>query len=62
MSVEMNDIEAVVETTAAAMGLNIPTVGKSVVVEHLTIAYAMAALVVDMPLEDEAEPAPVFTP
>ena len=62
MSVEAKDIEALVEAMAAAMGLDIPPVGKAVVAEHLKIAYAMAPLVLDMPLEDEAEPAPVFTP
>ena len=62
MTVEAGDIERVVEATAAALQLAIPEEGLPVVVEHLMVAYRMAPLVMDFPLGDEQEPAPVFTP
>ena len=51
-----------VEATAAALQLAIPPEGFPVVVEHLAVAYRMAPLIMDFPLGDEQEPAPVFTP
>ena len=55
-------IEALVDAMATAMELSIPEVGKPVVIEHLQVAFRMAPLVLDFPLDDEQEPAPVFTP
>ena len=62
MTVETRDIERIVEATAEALQISIPQEGFPVVVEHLTVAYRMAPLVMDFPLGDEQEPAPVFTP
>ncbi len=62
MTVETKDIERIVETTAIGFRLTIPDEGVSMVVEHLAVAYRMAPLVMDFPLCDEQEPAPVFTP
>ena len=62
MTKEAEEIARVVEATAAAMKLTIPAEGFAVVVEHLTVAYRMAPLVMDFPLGDEQEPAPVYTP
>ena len=62
MTTETEEIERVVEATAAAMKLAIPVEGFSVVVEHLAVAYRMAPLVMDFPLGDEHDVAPVFTP
>ena len=62
MTVETMDIERIVEVTAVALQLAIPPEGFPVVVEHLTVAYRMAPLVMDFPLGDEQEPAPVYTP
>ncbi len=62
MTIETKDIERLVEATAAALELSIPQDGLPIVVEHLSVAYRMAPLVMDFPLGDEQEPAPVFTP
>ncbi len=62
MTKETEEIERVVEATAAAMKLVIPAEGFPVVVEHLAVAYRMAPLVMDFPLGDEQEVAPVYTP
>jgi hypothetical protein len=59
---ENAEIERIVEATAAAMKLSIPEEGFAIVVEHLAVAYRMALLVMDVPLGDEQEVAPVFTP
>ena len=62
MTVEAQEIERLVEASAAALKLAIPDEGFPVVVEHLAVAYRMAPLIMDFPLGDEQEPAPVFTP
>ncbi len=62
MTVETQEIERLVEATAAALKLAIPPEGFPVVVEHLAVAYRMAPLIMDFPLGDEQEPAPVYTP
>ncbi len=62
MTNEADAIERVVEATAAAMKLVIPAEGFPVVVEHLAVAYRMAPLVMDFPLGDEQDVAPVYIP
>lgn len=62
MTVETKEIERLVEASAAALQLAIPPEGFPVVVEHLAVAYRMAPLIMDFPLGDEQEPAPVYTP
>ena len=62
MTVETQDIERIVEAMADALRLAIPQEGFPVVVEHLAVAYRMAPLIMDFPLGDEQEPAPVYTP
>ena len=62
MTLEKQEIERLVEATAAALQLAIPPEGLPVVVEHLAVAYRMAPLITDFPLGDEQEPAPVYTP
>ena len=62
MTVDTQDIERIVEVTAAALQLAIPPEGFAVVVEHLSVAWRMAPLIMDFPLGDEQEPAPVYTP
>ena len=62
MTVETMDIERLVEAMAAALQFAIPPEGFPVVVEHLAVAWRMAPLIMDFPLGDEQEPAPVYTP
>ena len=62
MTVDTQEIQRLVEATALALQLTVPDEGFPLVVEHLTVAYRMAPLIMDFPLGDEQEPAPVFTP
>jgi hypothetical protein len=62
MTSEADEIERLVEASAAALRLAIPPEGLPVVVEHLAVAYRMAPLVMEFPLGDEQEPAPVYAP
>ena len=56
------DPEAVIDALAPLLGLTVPAEARAAVATNLRIAAAMAALVLERPLGDDAEPAPVFTP
>ena len=56
------DAEACVDAAAALIGLPIDPEHRPGVVLNLERIAAMAALVMDFPLVDEIEPAPVFRP
>lgn len=50
------------ERAAAAIGLPLAADRVAAVAQHLVGLLAAAALVLDFPLPDEVEPAPVFEP
>jgi 1-carboxybiuret hydrolase subunit AtzG-like len=50
------------ERAAAAIGLPLDPARKAAVVQHLAVMLAAAALVLEFPLPDEVEAAPVFEP
>ena len=56
------DADAYVEAAAALIGLPIDPAHRPGVVLNLERIAQMAALVMDFPLPDEIEPAPVFRP
>ena len=56
------DAEAYVDAAAALIGLPIDPEHRPGVVLNLARIAQMAALVLEYPLPDEAEPAPVFRP
>jgi hypothetical protein len=56
------DAEAHVAHMAPVMGLDIRPEWKLQVVAHIAATAAAAELVLSFPLEDHAEPAPVFEP
>ena len=56
------DPEAVIDAMAPLLGLDIRAEDRAGVVANLLIAAAMAALVLEPPLGDHTEPAPVFRP
>ena len=56
------DPEAYVDAAAALIGLTIDPAHRPGVVVNLERIAQMAALVMEFPLPDEAEPAPVFRP
>ncbi|GLK74220.1 DUF4089 domain-containing protein [Ancylobacter dichloromethanicus] len=56
------DIEAFLDAGLRVAGLPLEPELRPRVLMHLETAVAMAALVADFPLPDEAEPAPVYRP
>ncbi len=56
------DPEAVIDAVAPMLGLTIEPVYRAGIVTNLAITARFAALVLDFPLGDDAEPAPVFRP
>ncbi|MBV8889554.1 MAG: DUF4089 domain-containing protein [Alphaproteobacteria bacterium] len=62
MSADAFDADAYVTAFAALIGLEIAPEHRPGVVLNLTRIAAMAALVMDFPLPDDSEPAPVYRP
>jgi hypothetical protein len=56
------DPAALAEAMASLLGLELAAERRGPVLAHLRIAAEMAAKLDAAPLDDEAEPAPVFTP
>lgn len=55
------DLDAFITANAAALGLTIRPEWRDAVRANLVVTLRMAAMVDSFPLEDECEPAPVFT-
>ena len=53
-------LDALVDAMALALGLQILPDWRAAVRANLAVSLRMGALVLDFPLPDEAEPAPVF--
>jgi hypothetical protein len=62
MAEQSFDAEAYVEGAAALIGLPIDPAHRPGVIVNFERLAQMAALVMEFPLPDEAEPAPVFRP
>jgi hypothetical protein len=56
------DPTAVAEAMAPLIGVELTAERRGAVLTHLTIAAGLAAKLAAVSLDDEAEPAPVFTP
>ena len=56
------DPEAVIDAMAPLLGLAIEPAYRPGIVTNLNVTAALAALVLEFPLDDHAEPAAVFTP
>ena len=56
------DAEAVIDAMAPMLGLTVDAAGRPAVAANLKATARFAALVMAVPLDDEAEPAPVFVP
>lgn len=56
------DPEAVIDAMAPMLGLTVEAAARPAVAANLAVTARFAALVMAMPLDDEAEPAPVFVP
>ena len=55
------DVKAYADTMAKALGLPLTAEYAPQVEANLAVAFRLVQLVLDFPLPDEAEPAPVFT-
>jgi hypothetical protein len=56
------DPEALIDASLPLLGVTLPDGARPVVRLHLETAETLARLVLEFPLGDESEPAPVFTP
>ena len=56
------ELEAYMDASAAVLEIAIAPEWRDAVRANLALSLRMAAIVAAFPLEDEAEPAPVFTP
>jgi hypothetical protein len=57
---DTDELEAWLDTAAALHGIGIAPEWRDAVLLHLRITRDMAQQVLDFPLPDDAEPAPVF--
>jgi hypothetical protein len=62
MSFKPFDAEALIEAAAQMLQLKIPAEQRDGVKNHLKTAAKMAALVEQVKLEDDTDPAPVYRP
>lgn len=56
------DPEAVMDAMAPLLGLTIEAGARAAVAANLEVTARFAAIVMAVPVDDEAEPAPVFVP
>jgi hypothetical protein len=62
MSARVDDPEAYVTAMATVLGLPIPAESRLSVVENVARLLAAAAFVMDFPLPEDVEAAPIFRP
>jgi hypothetical protein len=62
LSPDPSEVMAYAERTAAAIGLTLDPARKPAVAQQLSAMLAAAALVLEFPLPDDVEAAPVFEP
>ncbi len=53
--------DALIDASLPLLGLELPEDSRAVVRMHLETAERLSCLLRDFPLDDEAEPAPIFT-
>jgi hypothetical protein len=62
MTEKVFDADAYADAASAAIGLVIDPAFRPGVVQNLELLHRMAAAVMDFPLPEDTEPAPVFRP
>lgn len=62
MADDAHALEAHLDAATALLGLTVASDWRPSVLAHLSATMAAARLVEAFPLDDEAEPAPIFTP
>jgi hypothetical protein len=58
---DANELDALIDASAALLGIAIAPDWRASIRQHLSISLGHAHAVMDFPLSDEADPAPVFT-
>ena len=62
MTETLFDADALIDASLPLLGLSLSEAARPVVKLHLETAERLARLVTEFPLDDESEPAPVYTP
>jgi hypothetical protein len=62
MSHNDQDIENLVTTMADMLGIDLAEANAAFIAMHLNIAFQLSSAFIEFPLDDETDPAPVFTP
>jgi len=62
MSHNDQDIENLVAVMAGMLGIDLAEANAAFIAMHLNIAFQLSSAFIDFPLDDETDPAPVFTP
>lgn len=55
------ELDAFMDASATVLGIAVDPEWRAAVRANLAVVFRMGALVLDFPLEDEAEPGPVFS-
>jgi Protein of unknown function (DUF4089) len=61
MTTDEFNADALIDASLPLLGVELPDGSRAVVKMHLEAAERLSRLVRDFPLDDEAEPAPVYT-
>ena len=62
MSQQNFDADALIDASLPLLGMTLAADSREVVKLHLETAEKLSRLVTEFPLDDEAEPAPVYSP
>jgi hypothetical protein len=54
------DLDGLIDASAAVLGLTVEPEWRGSVRANLAVSLRMGAMILDFPLSDDAEPAPVF--
>lgn len=58
---DTTDLDAYIDAGTALLGIPVRPEWRDAIRQHLAVSFDLAALVLDFPLPDEADPAPVFS-
>ena len=58
---DTTDLDAYIAAGTALLGIPVLPEWRDAIRQHLAVSFDLASLVLDFPLPDEADPAPVFS-
>lgn len=56
------DFEAWIDAMAPVMGITVDPAWRAGIVQNLQVTHRLAALVLELPMDEREEPAPVYQP